>query len=112
MRYALFDDTGESEEHLRASGGLFYLLGIIGSDQGPAVALTLLLEHGDSLVGRLILFDAFKMQWRSLTVPKDPLCPICTGITPTEGPKIPEISHRHLPLREQREQPKRSVAGM
>ena len=79
----LFDDTGESEEPCALVGVFSPLLGIIGSVQA-AEALKLLLNMGDSLVGRLILFDAFKMQWRSLTVPKDPLCPICTGITPTE----------------------------
>ena len=79
----LFDDTGEPEEPCALMGVFSPLLGIIGSVQA-AEALKLLLNMGDSLVGRLILFDAFKMQWRSLTVPKDPLCPICADITPIE----------------------------
>jgi adenylyltransferase/sulfurtransferase len=37
---------------------------------------------GDSLVGRLVLFDALKLRFRELKLRKDPNCPIC-GEHPT-----------------------------
>ncbi len=52
------------------------LVGIIGSLQA-AEALKLLLNIGQDLNGRLLLFDALASEWRSLGLPKDPHCPLC-----------------------------------
>jgi adenylyltransferase/sulfurtransferase len=45
-------------------------------------ALKLLLGIGDSLVGRLQLFDALRFQWREMRVRRNPDCPVC-GDHPT-----------------------------
>jgi molybdopterin/thiamine biosynthesis adenylyltransferase/rhodanese-related sulfurtransferase len=60
-----------------AEGGVLGVLpGIIGTLQATE-ALKLLLGIGDSLVGRLLLVDALTMQFRRLSLQKDPNCPIC-----------------------------------
>lgn len=58
------------------AGVLGVLPGIIGSLQTNEV-LKLLLGQGDPLVGRLLLFDALKGNFRELSLPKDPECPVC-----------------------------------
>lgn len=58
------------------SGVLGVLPGIIGTIQA-AEALKLILGRGEPLVGRLLLFDALKMQFRELGVQRNPDCPIC-----------------------------------
>ena len=45
-------------------------------------ALKLILGIGDSLVGRLLHFDALKMKFREFNLRKDPDCPVC-GDHPT-----------------------------
>ena len=52
------------------------LPGIIGSIQALET-LKLILGAGDTLVGRLVLFDALKLRFRELTLRKDPDCPVC-----------------------------------
>jgi len=60
-----------------AEGGVLGVLpGIVGSLQALE-ALKLILGVGDSLVGRLVLFDALRMRFRELTLEKDPDCPLC-----------------------------------
>jgi molybdopterin/thiamine biosynthesis adenylyltransferase/rhodanese-related sulfurtransferase len=65
-----------------AEGGVLGVLpGIIGTAQAVE-ALKLLLGIGDSLVGRLQLFDALRFQWREMRVRRNPDCPVC-GDHPT-----------------------------
>ncbi|MGH7537536.1 MAG: molybdopterin-synthase adenylyltransferase MoeB [Gemmatimonadales bacterium] len=65
-----------------AEGGVLGVLpGIIGSIQGLET-IKLILEAGDSLIGRLLLFDALKLQFRELKLQQDPDCPVC-GPHPT-----------------------------
>ena len=45
-------------------------------------AIKLLTGIGDPLVGRLMVYDALEMQYRSLKVRKDPDCALC-GANPT-----------------------------
>ena len=63
------------------AGVLGVLPGIIGSLQALE-AIKLLLDVGDSLVGRLVLFNALKLEFRELALSRDPDCPVC-GDTPT-----------------------------
>ncbi len=61
-----------------AEGGVLGMLpGVIGSLQANE-AVKLLLGIGESLVGRLLLFDALKMRFRELKLKKDPACPVCS----------------------------------
>jgi adenylyltransferase/sulfurtransferase len=58
------------------AGVLSPLVGVIGSLQALEV-VKWISDAGDSLVGRLVLFDGKSHQWRELTLPKDPSCAVC-----------------------------------
>jgi adenylyltransferase/sulfurtransferase len=65
-----------------AEGGVLGVLpGIVGSIQA-AETLKLIIGAGESLVGRLLLFDALAMRFRELKLRKNPDCPVC-GAHPT-----------------------------
>ena len=65
-----------------AEGGVLGVLpGIVGLFQANE-AIKLILGKGDTLVGRLLLFDALKMKFTELKLRKDKNCPIC-GDNPT-----------------------------
>ena len=65
-----------------AEGGVLGILpGLVGLIQATEV-IKLMLETGESLVGRLMLFDALKMSFRELKLRKNPDCPAC-GDDPT-----------------------------
>jgi adenylyltransferase/sulfurtransferase len=60
-----------------AEGGVLGVLpGIIGSLQALE-AIKLIVGLGDSLIGRLVLFDGRRMQFRELALQKDRECPVC-----------------------------------
>jgi sulfur-carrier protein adenylyltransferase/sulfurtransferase len=101
-----------------AEGGVLGVLpGIVGSIQA-AETLKLILGAGDSLVGRLLLFDALAMKFRELKLRKNPECPACgdhptikklidyeefCGIRGEEAPAmastVPEITPKELKQR-------------
>jgi adenylyltransferase/sulfurtransferase len=65
-----------------AEGGVMGALpGIIGSIQATET-LKVVLGAGDTLVGRLLLFDALRMSFREMKLRRDPECPAC-GERPT-----------------------------
>jgi adenylyltransferase/sulfurtransferase len=65
-----------------AEGGVLGVLpGVIGVIQAIE-AVKLIIGKGDPLIGRLMLFDALRMQFRELKLRKNPDCPIC-GTNPT-----------------------------
>jgi len=65
-----------------AEGGVLGVLpGIIGSLQALE-AMKLLVGRGDTLIGRLALFDALAFRWRELKLKRNPECPVC-GDNPT-----------------------------
>ena len=65
-----------------ADGGVLGVLpGIVGSLQALE-AIKLIVGFGDSLIGRLVLFDGRRLQFRELALQKDPDCPVC-GEHPT-----------------------------
>jgi adenylyltransferase/sulfurtransferase len=60
-----------------AEGGVLGVLpGIMGCIQAMET-IKLILGRGDSLIGRLLLFDALAMKFRELKLRKNPDCPIC-----------------------------------
>jgi adenylyltransferase/sulfurtransferase len=63
------------------AGVLGVLPGIVGSIQA-AEAVKLILGAGDTLAGRLLLIDALSMNFREISVPRNPDCPVC-GNAPT-----------------------------
>jgi molybdopterin/thiamine biosynthesis adenylyltransferase/rhodanese-related sulfurtransferase/molybdopterin converting factor small subunit len=65
-----------------AEGGVLGVLpGIIGTIQATE-AIKLILQVGEPLVGRFLIFDALRMRFRELKLRKDPDCPVC-GLRPT-----------------------------
>jgi molybdopterin/thiamine biosynthesis adenylyltransferase/rhodanese-related sulfurtransferase len=92
------------------AGVLGVLPGVIGMLQATEV-LKLLLGIGEPLVGRLLVYDALAMEFRTFRIPKDPACAVC-GAQPTitapidyaafcaaratPEPKLPELGPRAL----------------
>jgi molybdopterin/thiamine biosynthesis adenylyltransferase/rhodanese-related sulfurtransferase len=66
----------ESVPNCAQAGVLGVLPGIIGMLQAIE-ALKLILGIGESLVGRLLHFDALKVKFRELNLRRDPRCPVC-----------------------------------
>ena len=59
------------------AGVLGVVPGIMGLLQANEV-LKLLLGMGNTLVGRLVLFDALETEFTELTLGRDPACPVCS----------------------------------
>lgn len=75
--YACLYREGEETDGTCAENGVLSpLVGVIGALQAVE-AIKLVLGIGDSLAGRLVLFDALAHEWRTLTLPRDPACPVC-----------------------------------
>ena len=60
------------------AGVMAPLVGVIGSLQAME-AIRLLTHYGDSVAGKLLIYDAMTLQFRSLKLAKDPACEICGG---------------------------------
>ncbi len=94
-----------------AEGGVLGVLcAAIGSVQ-TTETLKLLTGVGDPLVGRLMVHDALRQSWDTLTVRKDPDCAVCgssptvtrlvdyevfCGVGPGAAPAVPTVSAREL----------------
>ena len=63
------------------AGVLGVLPGTVGLIQATE-ALKLILDEGDSLIGRILMYDALDMTFQTFNVQKDPSCPLC-GENPT-----------------------------
>jgi adenylyltransferase/sulfurtransferase len=63
------------------AGVLGVLPGVIGTIQATE-AIKLLAGIGEPLIGRLLLYDAWRARVREITLPRDPSCPVC-GDSPT-----------------------------
>ncbi len=63
------------------AGVLGVVPGIVGMIQAIE-AIKFILQKGDSLVGRLLSFDALQMKFREFKIRRDPECPVC-GDNPT-----------------------------
>jgi adenylyltransferase/sulfurtransferase len=75
----LFPEDAELEETRCAVMGVFApLTGIIGTMQA-AEALKLLTGVGQSLAGRLLLFDALTTELRTIKLERDPKCKVCSA---------------------------------
>lgn len=69
------------------AGVLGVLPGIVGSIEAVE-ALKLLLGIGDSLIGRLLLYDSLEQDFQTVMIKRDPNCPACSD--PERPPKIVE----------------------
>lgn len=91
-----------------AEGGVFGVLpGIIGTIQATET-LKLILGVGESLAGRLLLVDTLGMQFRTVKLRRDPVCPACgtreirelmdyehfCGVSPAQSDEaMPTVAH-------------------
>jgi len=96
-----------------AEGGVLGVLpGLVGTIQATE-AIKLILGIGESLIGRLLLVDALRMEFRTVRLRRDPACPACgtrelkalvdyeefCGIrqaVASAEPTLPEIAPREL----------------
>ena len=70
-----------------AEGGVLGVLpGVIGTIQATE-AIKLLTGVGETLVGKLLLYDALKMRVRQIQLPRDPACPVCG-----DAPEIRDVT--------------------
>lgn len=72
----LYQDNGDEDSNCTSNGVLAPMVGILGSMQALET-LKLLLGIGESLSGKLMLFDGLTMQWRNMNLLKDPSCQAC-----------------------------------
>ena len=72
----LYTEGTYVDESCVANGILSPVVGVIGSMQAIE-ALKILLNLKDTLVGRLLLFDAQTMNWRELRVRRNAKCKVC-----------------------------------
>ena len=72
----LFPESDEVEEVACSTMGVFApLTGIVGAMQAAEAAK--ILVGLPTLSGRLQILDAKTMQWQSITLARDPACPVC-----------------------------------
>ena len=75
----LFPENAAEEEERCATMGVFApLVGIIGTMQAME-AIKLLAGIGESLSGRLALFDALAGRWHEVRLARDPQCRVCSA---------------------------------
>lgn len=67
------------------AGVLGVLPGVVGTLMAVE-AIKLILGIGETLAGRLVLYDALKARFRELSVRRDPACPVCG-----DAPSIREL---------------------
>lgn len=73
----LFPAGAQGEEERCATMGVFApLVGVIGTMQAME-AIKLVARVGESLAGRLLLFDARALRWHEVRLSRDPDCAVC-----------------------------------
>ena len=72
----LYGNGGEVEDTCSENGILAPVAGIVGSIQATET-LKVLSGVGTTLAGRLLILDALEMRFRTLTLTRDPACPVC-----------------------------------
>lgn len=72
----LYGEDAAVDQSCTANGVIAPLLGIFGSLQALET-MKLIMGIGEPLIGRLLLFDALRMEWHCASLPRDPGCPVC-----------------------------------
>jgi len=75
--HCLYPEEGNEELTCSEAGVIAPLVGMIGSAQAME-AIKVISGVGKPLVGRLLILDAWQMQWREMKLAKDPGCPVCS----------------------------------
>jgi len=74
----LYKEGEEEDQACSDTGVLAPITGIIGSLQAME-ALKVILSLGQTLVGRLLVFDGLSLEWRTLKLNRDPACLVCAN---------------------------------
>lgn len=82
----LYGDSGGDDTTCARNGVMAPVVGVIGSLQALA-AIRLLADYGDSVHGRLSIYDGMRNEWRVMKMVADPQCPICASARNTNGPQ-------------------------
>lgn len=72
----LYKQEFESTETCAMEGVLSPVVGVIGTLQALQ-AILILIGEKESVNGKLLLFDGFAMEWRTVKIPKNPKCSVC-----------------------------------
>jgi adenylyltransferase/sulfurtransferase len=72
----LYADTGEEMQNCATNGVIAPITGIVGSVQALET-MKVILQTGETLMGRLLLLDGFTMEWQTMKLKKNPSCPTC-----------------------------------
>ncbi len=72
----LYTDTGEEMLNCSTNGIIAPVTGIIGCIQALE-AMKLIIGIGETLTGKLLLFDGLSMQWNEMKLTKNNNCPTC-----------------------------------
>ena len=96
-----------------AEGGVLGVVpGVVGSLQALET-VKLILGQGSPLAGRLLIFDGLDLEWREVSIRRDPACPVCSD-NPTQTELIdyelfcgvePEAEHMIHPANEEGREP-------
>jgi adenylyltransferase/sulfurtransferase len=77
--HCLFGEDADAQEERCATMGVFApLVGVIGTLQA-AEAIKLVAGIGETLAGRLLLFDALASRWHEVRLARDPHCRVCAA---------------------------------
>jgi len=74
--HCLYKEGEEEDQTCSGNGVLSPVVGIIGSLQALE-ALKVILSLGETRTGRLVIFDGFTHEWRTLTLKPDSDCTVC-----------------------------------
>ena len=74
----LYPHAHDEQLNCSENGVLGPVAGMVGAMMATE-AIKLILEIGESLVGKLMLLDALNMEWRSVKLRQDAACPTCSS---------------------------------
>ncbi len=72
----LYNTDGEEQQNCATNGVIAPITGIVGSIQALE-AMKLIMAIGETLTGRLLLIDGLTMEFNSMKLRKNPVCPTC-----------------------------------
>ncbi|EBA01146.1 molybdopterin-synthase adenylyltransferase MoeB [Marinobacter sp. ELB17] len=76
--HCLYPEQGNEDLTCSEAGVIAPLVGMIGAAQAME-AIKVISGVGKTLVGRLLIVDAWRMEWREMKLAKDPACPVCNN---------------------------------
>lgn len=75
--HCLYPEQGNEDLTCSEAGVIGPLVGMIGATQAME-ALKVISGKGQPLIGRLLILDAWQMEWREMKLARDPDCPVCS----------------------------------